>query len=128
MISQSAEGRGRRASYGGRGRGRADSSGRGRGQRPPVSNGEARGQFGQQWPESSIGQQVQPVAYDSPPPGFPLDSSKTSQGVVVALLDSYGFIRYVNRPTREQLDLSEPRIRYKCMQAPWRTGPDLLPW
>lgn len=93
MISQSAEGRGRRASYGGRGRGRTDSSGRGRGQRPPVSNGEARGQFGQQWPESSIGQQVQPVTYDSPPPGFPLESSKTSQGVVVALLDSYGFIR-----------------------------------
>lgn len=91
MINQSAEGRGRRAQYNSRGRGRAD-IGRGRGQRQPVSNGDGRGQFGQQWQEPPLGQPVQAVLNDSPPPGL-TEPGKAFQGVVVSILDSYGFIR-----------------------------------
>lgn len=85
MINQSAEGRGRRAPYNSRGRG--EYSNRGRGQRQPGSSGETRAQFGQQ--EPSLGQAV---FSDSPSPGL-TEPGKTLQGVVVALLDSYGFIR-----------------------------------
>lgn len=91
MITQSAEGRGRRAPSNLRGRGRMDYGGRGRGQRQPISEGESRAQFGQQRQEP-LGQTLQAVHNDSPPPGLP-EPNKTLQGVVVALLDSYGFIR-----------------------------------
>ena len=104
MITQSADGRGRRAPYGGRGRGRADMSGRGRGQRQPVSNGEGRGQSGPQWQEPSLGQPAQAALNDAPPPGFLLDSGSAMQGVVVALLDSYGFIRCVSLPVKLSAD------------------------
>lgn len=91
MINQSAEGRGRRPPYNSRGRG--EYSNRGRGQRQPGSSGETRAQFGQQ--EPSLGQAV---LSDSPPPGL-TEPGKTLQGVVVALLDSYGFIRQAEAPT-----------------------------
>ena len=87
MINQSAEGRGRRAPYNSRGRGEYGT--RGRGQRQPVSSGETRAQFGQQWQEPPLGQAI---LSDSPPPGL-AEPGQTLQGVVVALLDSYGFIR-----------------------------------
>ena len=87
MINQSAEGRGRRAPYNPRGRGEYGS--KGRGQRQPVSSGDPRAQFGQQWQEPPLGQAV---LGDSPPPGL-AEPGQTLQGVVVALLDSYGFIR-----------------------------------
>ncbi|KAL0042476.1 hypothetical protein WJX79_001033 [Trebouxia sp. C0005] len=93
MITQSADGRGRRAPYGGRGRGRSDAAGRGRGQRQHVSNGEGRGSFGQPWLEPSLGHPAQPAFNDGHPPGFASEPGKAMQGVIVALLDSYGFIR-----------------------------------
>ena len=89
MITQSVEGRGRRAPASSRGRVRADFGSRGRGQRQPVSDSDSRAQFGQQEP---LGQGFQAVSNDSPPPGLP-EPGRTLQGVVVALLDSYGFIR-----------------------------------
>lgn len=89
MITQSAEGSGRRAPSSSRGRGRADYGSRGRGYRQPVSNDDSRAQFGQQEP---LGQALQAVSNGSPPPGLP-EPGRKLQGVVVALLDSYGFIR-----------------------------------
>ncbi|KAL3144539.1 hypothetical protein ABBQ32_004270 [Trebouxia sp. C0010 RCD-2024] len=119
MITQSAEGRGRRASSSSRGRGRAEYGNRGRGQRQPVSNGGSRAQFGQLEP---LGQPLQAVSNDSPPPGLP-EPGRKLQGVVVALLDSYGFIRPpggqsqiffhgsevqdADKPLDEQFDLRE---------------------
>lgn len=91
MINQSAEGRGRRALYNSRDRG--EYSNRGRGLRQPGGSGEHRAQFGQQ--ESPLGQAV---LSDSPPPGLS-EPGKTLQGVVVALLDSYGFIRQAGAPS-----------------------------
>ncbi|KAL3155007.1 hypothetical protein ABBQ38_011531 [Trebouxia sp. C0009 RCD-2024] len=119
MITQSAEGSGRRAPSSSRGRGRADYGSRGRGYRQPVSNDDSRAQFGQQEP---LGQALQAVSNGSPPPGLP-EPGRKLQGVVVALLDSYGFIRPPggqsqiffhgsevqdpHKPSDEQFDLRE---------------------
>ncbi len=131
MITQSADGRGRRAPYGGRGRGRSDAAGRGRGQRQHVSNGEGRVSFGQQWLEPSLGHPGQPAFNDGHPPGFASEPGKATQGAIVALLDSYGFIRSVSIPVSKQ---SEQCSGLSCvvqvsnvMQATGRTSPDLLP-
>lgn len=92
MISQSAEGRGRRASYNSRGRGRVEYGGRGRGQRQPNGDGQSFGHFGQQWQETPLGQPVQDALGDSPPSGL-TPPGKPLQGLVASLLGSYGFIR-----------------------------------
>ena len=92
MITQ-AEGRGRRPPQGGRGRARGEAGGRGRSQRLPVGNGEAQSHFGQHWPEPTANQTGQPMQHESHPPGFVPEADSPQQGVIVAILDSYGFIR-----------------------------------
>ena len=112
MINQAAEGRGRRAPYNSRGRGEYGS--RGRGQRQPVSSGETRAQFGQQWQEPPLGQAV---PSDSPPPGL-AEPGHTLQGVVVALLDSYGFIRQADPHSIWQLLCISSPQQDSAIQSP----------
>ena len=89
MIS---EGRGRRASYPSRRRSRLEhGGGRGWNNRQPYANGEGREQYGQSGHNAFAGQ---PGLNDALPPGV-LEAGKTYHGIVVALLESYGFIRRV---------------------------------
>lgn len=89
VISRPGDGRGRRAPMSNRGRGRDSPSSRGRAFRQNF--GPARGQERQNQAEGSIGQPEAQVAY---PPGLHQTQQRPSQGFVVSLLDSYGFIRY----------------------------------
>lgn len=90
INNQAADVRGRRGATFQQGRGRESSSGRGRAFRPPFGT---RVPDRQQGSGTSVGQPEQQALEDTYPPGFLKQQQRPLQGFIVAVLDSYGFIR-----------------------------------